>query len=77
MDKEIEFKTVAKTHGKDFFNEVSKNLAMHEIWFFGLMFLDENGDEVWIDDSKKVIKGYIYRKNSLELGRKMFSLSIL
>ncbi|KAK9693410.1 FERM N-terminal domain [Popillia japonica] len=56
MDKEIEFKTVAKTHGKDFFNEVSKNLAMHEIWFFGLMFLDENGDEVWIDDSKKTLK---------------------
>lgn len=56
MDKEIEFKSLAKTTGKDFFNEVSKNLAMHEIWFFGLMYLDENEDEVWIDDSKKVCK---------------------
>lgn len=55
MDKEMEFKTLAKTNGKDFFNEVSKNLGVHEIWFFGLMFPDENNDEIWIDDSKKVL----------------------
>ncbi|GJQ86281.1 putative moesin ezrin radixin homolog [Trypoxylus dichotomus] len=69
MEREMELKAGAKTSGKDFFNEVSKNLAMHEIWFFGLMFPDENGDEVWIDNSKKTLKDF--KSNVLKLHYKV------
>ena len=54
VDVELEFESSAKTNCKELFVQVSKNLGMHEIWFFGLTYQDSNGDEIWIDNSKKV-----------------------
>lgn len=55
VDTEVEFEIANKTKAKDLFHHVSKNLGVHEYWYFGLLFNSGN-DEFWIDQSKKVFK---------------------
>nr|XP_022912313.1 moesin/ezrin/radixin homolog 1-like [Onthophagus taurus] len=58
MDRELEFVTSLKTTGKSLFEMVSRNLGVHEIWFFGICYVDASGEEIWIDNSKKTLKDY-------------------
>ncbi|XP_018333989.1 moesin/ezrin/radixin homolog 1-like [Agrilus planipennis] len=65
MDTELEFASPAKTRTVDLFYQISKNISIREVWFFGLVYQSSEGEEVWIDGSKKPIKAYASRALSL------------
>lgn len=54
VDTELEFESSNKTKAKDLFQQVSRNLGVHELWYFGLLYHGLEEEEVWIDTSKKV-----------------------
>lgn len=62
MDTELEFAVPPKTKGRDLFLQVSRNLGLREIWFFGMMYRGANNEEIWFDTSKKVIVFINYEK---------------
>lgn len=54
LEAELKFKINPKKNGREFFDIVSRNLGVHETWFFGVNFKDSENEDVWIDQSKKV-----------------------
>lgn len=54
VETELEFEIPDKSPGKKLFELVSRNVGIHELWFFGIFFSDVDDHNVWIDDSKKV-----------------------
>lgn len=54
MSTELELIVPRKTKGRDLFLQVSRDLGLHELWYFGMMYLDANRHEIWFDGSKKV-----------------------
>lgn len=54
VESELEFEIPANTKSVELFKMISQNIAMNEPRFFGIYFIDANGDKIWIDDSKKV-----------------------
>lgn len=54
VDSELEFEIPPKTKGYELYKIISQNIAMNETRFFGIYFIDSDGDYIWIDDSKKV-----------------------
>ncbi|KAF5299228.1 hypothetical protein FQA39_LY02401 [Lamprigera yunnana] len=55
MDTELEFSVVPKTRGRELFNQISRNLGVREVWYFGLMFKGANNEDIWFDVSKKTV----------------------
>ncbi|KAF5300803.1 hypothetical protein FQR65_LT09106 [Abscondita terminalis] len=53
MDTELEFSTSPKTKGRELFQQISRNLGLRELWYFGLMFKGPNDEEIWFDSSRK------------------------
>ncbi|CAH0553871.1 unnamed protein product [Brassicogethes aeneus] len=54
--KECEFKAERYTKGGQILDLLLKNEGIHEKWYFGIMFLNQEGEEVWIEQSKKTIR---------------------
>lgn len=54
VEAELEFEIPASTKGTDLFKTISQNVAINETRFFGIHFVDNRNDTIWIDDSKKV-----------------------
>lgn len=54
VESELEFEIPSNTKGHELFKMISQNIAMNETRFFGIYFIDGEGDYVWIDTSKKV-----------------------
>lgn len=54
LETELKFKINPKKKGREFTDIVSRNLGIHETWFFGINFKDADNEDVWIDNSKKV-----------------------
>lgn len=54
LENELKFKISSKKKGREFFDTVSRNLGVHETWFFGICYKDADNEDIWIEDSKKV-----------------------
>lgn len=54
LENEIQLKIEHKKRAMEFFTTVSRNLGIHETWFFGILYKDAENEDVWIDGSKKV-----------------------
>jgi hypothetical protein len=54
MDAELEFAVQPSTTGKQLFDQVVKTVGIREIWYFGLMYLDNKGFSTWLKLNKKV-----------------------
>lgn len=75
VDTELEFETANKTKAKELFFQVSRNLGVHEHWFFGLLFIDKDED-IWIDASKKSVTHYKAIMNKLKYRVKYYPENI-
>ena len=40
--------------GKQLFEQVIKTIGLRELWYFGLSFIDNTGQETWLKLNKKV-----------------------
>lgn len=54
LENEIQLKIDHKKRASEFFSIVSRNLGIHETWFFGILYKDADNEDIWIDTSKKV-----------------------
>ncbi|XP_060919669.1 ezrin a [Labrus mixtus] len=55
MDAELEFSFNPNTTGKQLFDQVARTIALREIWYFGLQFIDAKGFLTWLNPEKKVM----------------------
>ncbi|XP_017779446.1 PREDICTED: moesin/ezrin/radixin homolog 1-like isoform X2 [Nicrophorus vespilloides] len=63
--KELEFSIAANKSARELFLHICKSIGIRETWFFGLYFMNESQEKIWIDASKK--KMSIYRPMALKL----------
>lgn len=52
---ESSLEAVPNTRVRELFNMISKSLGIQETWWFGLLYSnEEENDEIWLEQSKKV-----------------------
>ena len=54
MESEMEFSIQPATTGKQLFEQVIKTIGLRELWYFGLNYIDNTGQEAWLKLNKKV-----------------------
>ena len=54
IDKEYDFAVPSNITGRQLFDKVIAELAITELWFFGLQFIDTKGNKTWLKLKKKV-----------------------
>lgn len=72
VDTELEFETANKTKACELFKQVSRNLGVHEHWFFGLLHVENDNTDLWIEVSKKPITKYQNIINKLKYRVKFY-----
>lgn len=45
---------VPNTRVRELFNLISKSLGIQETWWFGLSLYNDENEEIWLEQSKKV-----------------------
>ncbi|KAG5867883.1 hypothetical protein JTB14_035476 [Gonioctena quinquepunctata] len=56
VQHESALEALPRTSIREIFSLISKSLGIQEIWYFGLMFNGPEGEEVWVEQSKKALK---------------------
>lgn len=64
LENEIQLKIDHRKKATEFFGIVSRNLGIHETWFFGILYKDADNEDIWIDGSKKVRFEYLPIKHT-------------
>lgn len=62
---ESSLEAVPNTRVRELFNLISKSLGIQETWWFGLLYNNEENEEIWLDQSKKVCTVVAYIQYSL------------
>ncbi|XP_071115207.1 radixin-like [Haliotis cracherodii] len=66
MDAELEFAIQPNTTGKQLFDQVVKTIGLREIWFFGLMYIDNKNCITWLKLNKKVLTQDVKKEQPLQ-----------
>lgn len=66
MDAELEFAIQPSTTGKQLFDQVVKTIGLREVWFFGLMYVDNKGLTTWLKLNKKVLAQDVRKETPLQ-----------
>lgn len=57
---ESSIEAVPNTRLRELFNLISKSLGIQETWWFGLLYYNEQHEEIWLEQSKKVSTDIYY-----------------
>jgi hypothetical protein len=52
MDAELDFSIQPNTLGKQLFDQVANAINLHEVWYFGLQYVDSEGCTAWLKLNK-------------------------
>ncbi|THD22934.1 Ezr protein [Fasciola hepatica] len=65
FDTELEMTITQNTTGMQLFNQVCDTIGLREVWYFGMQYLNDQNELVWLDLLKKVSKQLDQPKGSM------------
>lgn len=71
---ETSLEAVPNTRVRELFNLISKSFGIQETWWFGLLFQNDTGEDVWLEQSKKV-SNFIFNVPYNRYGKNFFTSS--
>ncbi|KAM7536833.1 hypothetical protein Aperf_G00000086207 [Anoplocephala perfoliata] len=66
LEAELDFEVKATTNGKRLLENVARTIGLREVWYFGLLYRTNDGEECWLNLDKKISSIDIKKTSPLE-----------